>query len=510
MDRRDAPAISANGAWLSYGELAAEVQRRAAGLRDFGIGRGSVVGVHTGSETQNSLEFVFWSHAVFWLGATLVPLHSKASAAELDFQLSQIPFDLLLVDDASLLGIEASTAKKTANFNELLVPAGAECPPADIDGDDVMTVLFTSGTSGRPKAVPLTVQNHLSSASASAMRLGLCEDDHWLCCLPLCHIGGLAILVRSAVYGTSFELVESFDAPRIRNLLAEKRVTLASFVPTMLYRLLDESDALIASKLRAVLIGGGPIDAKLLRDARRRGLPVLPTYGMTEACSQLATLSPHANSPHGSSPDRLGTAGAPLDGVEIRIENADGGLCERGEIGRIRVRGPMLTRGYLGQSTQPTDPRFRDGWFDTGDRGRLDADGFLHIEHRISDLIVTGGENVDPGEVAGVLREAGGVGDLAVVGLDDPEWGQIVAAAVVCADAAVSSDEFLAELERRCRTKLAPFKVPRRWRLVGEIPRTASGKIHRNRARELFAATDAHDAIPDSDNFTKNIQRLNF
>lgn len=493
IDRGDTLALRAGDVALTYAELASEAQRRAIALQERGVARGSRVGILTSPDSQNSLDFVFWAHAILWVGATLVPLHSKASAAELDIQLSKIALELLLVDDARRLAELKHPPTNILDFSAPIAPLGSECLPAQINGEDTMTVLFTSGTSGHAKAVPLSVQNHQASASASSMRLGLCEDDHWLCCLPLCHVGGLAIMLRSAIYGTSFELMPGFSAPEVLALLAEQRVTLASFVPTMLYRLLDEADADIRTRLRAVLIGGGPMDAELLREAHRRGIPALPTYGMTEMGSQIATLSPHETrqrTPGGD--DRFDTAGTPLDGVTIRIEAEDGSACAAGEVGQIRVSGPMQSPGYLSTDADPPehDLRFIDGWFHTGDMGWLDAEGYLHIEHRISDLIVSGGENVDPTEVARVLRGVDGVRELAVVGVDDPEWGQVVAAVVVRKDSNAPTEPLLQTLKQACAAELAPFKIPRKWRFIDEIPRTATSKTNRHQIRALFATTD--------------------
>lgn len=500
IDRRDSRALSYHGQSFDYAEAAAEVQRRAATLAERGIERGSRVGLRA----PNSLEWVWCAHAVLWLGATLVPLHPRASGEELAFQCSALPLDLLLVDEPVDPSVDATTA--TMPLEEARGPEGAQCRPADVDLDDVMTVMFTSGTTGTPKAVPLTLQNHLASATASAMRLGLCEDDHWLCCLPLCHVGGLAIVLRSAIYGTSFELLDEFDAPRVLDVLSSRPVTLSSFVPTMVHRLLETASDEIDSSLRAVLVGGGPIDADLLREARRRGIPGLPTYGMTEAGSQLATLSPHAvqvdSDEDGSDEagDRLDTAGRPLEGVELRVQSDEGTTCATGESGAIWARGPMITRGYLG-GPEANAERFRDGWFRTGDVGYLDDAGVLHVEHRKSELIVSGGENVDPTEVERVLLRAEPVADVAVVGVDDPEWGEAVAAMLVPKEGIQTdeADRLFESLAAHCREHLAKFKVPRRWRIVEAIPRTASGKIRRSQARRQMnddapQATSTHGA----------------
>ncbi len=483
--RPDALAVAADGTTWTYAQLTAEVRRRAARLRSRGIDRGARVGI----VGENSLDWISTAHAVWWLGATLVPLHTRATDAELEAQLTQVPL-ALLVSDRKLFQTAPSPPDATPavlTFDELGRSRTDDCSPAQLRPDDVLTVLFTSGTTGQSKAVPLTVQNHLASATASENRLGRRADDHWLCCLPLCHIGGLAIVLRSVIYGTSFELLPGFDAARVADLLAHRPVTLASFVPTMLHRILDQVDGPIASQLRAVLVGGGPISAEELREARRRGMPVLPTYGMTEACSQLATLELEESSPDGD--DHLHTAGKALSGVELRVERPDGTPAEPGESGVIWARGPMLTSGYL-TNGQPADDgldqsRFRGRWFRTEDVGSIDADGYLAIEHRKSALIVSGGENIDPTEVERVLRGLDAVADAVVVGVDDDEWGELVHALVVPQPEEADFQQLIEELAATCRAQLARFKVPRRWAVIEQVPRTASGKIRRRFARKL-------------------------
>ncbi len=495
LDHPDNLALVAGDLSLTYSQLAGEVQRRATALQNLDVGKHTIVGLHTAPDSENSLEWIATAHAIFWLGATLVPLHSRASATELAFQRAKIPLDLLITGPGSSLISPNQHLPKTVATHELHMPPDITCEPAQISDDDILTILFTSGTTGQPKAVPLTVANHHASALASRQRLGADSNDRWLCSMPLCHVGGLAILLRSAIYGTCVELTTGFDPDHILHLLQTRPITLASFVPTMLYRLLEAADHQsihnIQSNLRAILIGGGSIDPELLRTARRRGLPVVPTYGMTEASTQITTLAPSTNTDPQN--DHLDTAGRPLNGIEIRIALPDNSDCQPDQIGTILVRGPMLTRGYLSSpnNTEPNnteqDDRFPNGWYKTGDNGRLDQDGYLTIEHRHGDLIVTGGENVDPNEVERTLRQLQTIKDVAIVGIDHPEWGQSVAAAIVCTNIPGDPDAFLDSLTQHCRTQLARFKVPRNWQIVTEIPRTASGKVLKEQTRLLFS-----------------------
>jgi O-succinylbenzoic acid--CoA ligase len=307
-----------------------------------------------------------------------------------------------------------------------------------------LAVIFTSGTTGEPRPVCLTRRNIEASARASAEVLGVHPDDRWLCCLPVFHVGGLSIFTRSALYGTTVVAEPEFDADRVKNLLEAGEVTLASFVPTMLARLRD-AGLERAPKLRTILLGGGPIPAELLEWAAGVGLPVRPTYGMTETTSQIATAE-------------VGERFArPLPGAEIRISDD----------GEILVHGPMVAA---------------DGWLHTGDRGALTESGLLEVHGRLDDVIVTGGENVVAAEVEAVLLEHPHIADAAVVGVEDAEWGRAVTAFVV---ATVPEDEIAAH----ARAKLPGFKVPKRIIVLDELPRTATGKVQRaqleSRAHDL-------------------------
>ena len=316
--------------------------------------------------------------------------------------------------------------------------AAPAAPPAPLDPPaGAGTVIFTSGTTGAPKPVLLSAANHEASAIASAWNLGVDPDDRWLCCLPLWHVGGLSILHRSAIYGTTAVLHDGFDSARVRGELAGGAITQVSLVSTMLRRLIDAGMSEWPG-LRAALVGGGPIPGDLLEWAESRGFPLVPTYGMTETASQVVT------------------GGRPLLGVELRL----------GDGGEILVRGPMVAAGAADA----------DGWLHTGDRGRLDGDGSLHVEGRLDDVIVTGGENVAAAEVEEALLAHPAVADAGVVGRPDPEWGEAITALVV-----VRGEVGDEELLTHCRARLPGFKVPKAIERRAELPRNAAGKLVRGR-----------------------------
>jgi o-succinylbenzoate---CoA ligase len=305
--------------------------------------------------------------------------------------------------------------------------------------EDVAAVMYTSGTTSAPKPVELTYGNWFANASGSALVLGLDPAERWLCPMPLAHVGGLSILIRSAIYATTVVLHERFETEAVLAELMDpgRRITLVSLVPTMLARLLD-AGLERPPTLRWALLGGGPIAPALLARAEAAGVPVAPTYGMTETCSQMATL------------------GWPLAGVEIELA-ADY---------EIRVRGPIVSPGAIAQ----------DGWLHTGDLGSFDERGRLTIVGRKSDTIVSGGENVAPAEVEAVLLEHPDVADAGVHARGDPEWGEAVVAKIVVRAGAIPSPEALGAF---CAERIARFKVPKAFEFVAELPRTPSGKLLR-------------------------------
>ena len=332
-----------------------------------------------------------------------------------------------------------------------IAPLNPELPEPVLPGglpEGTLAVLFTSGTTGEPRPVCLTHANFEASAGASAAALPIAADDRWLCCLPVFHVGGLSVFTRSAIHATTVVAEPAFDTRRVKDLLEAGEATIASLVPTMLSRLRD-AGLERAPRLRGILLGGGPIPQELLDWARTSGLPVRPTYGMTETTSQIATAVVG---------ERLGRV---LPGVELRI----------GEDGEILVRGPVIAPGTAAA----------DGWLHTGDVGTLESDGLLCVVGRSKDLIVTGGENVAPAEVEQALLDHPAVADAGVIGLPDPEWGEVVCAAVVLARGAGTEG-----LIDWCRERLPGYKVPKRIEPLRVLPRNAAGKLMRDELRSMI------------------------
>ena len=404
----------------TYRELHARARGVAAALIERGVSPGERVALVLPSEP-----LVVALHGCLLAGAVAVPIDLRLREAE---RAQRTGGAALVLEDLP------EGEPGTLSEDEPGTAAGA--------GEAIATLMFTSGTTAGSKPVALTYDNWLWNAIGSALALGLDPAEKWLCPMPLAHVGGLSIQIRSAIYGTTVLLHERFDTERALAALADpaERVTLVSLVPTMLSRLLD-AGLREPPTLRRVLLGGGPIAPALLRRAQEAGVPVSPTYGMTEACSQIAT------------------DGVPLLGVDLRVA----------EDGEVLVRGRTVAPGALAA----------DGWLHTGDLGAFDEAGRLAIAGRKADTIVTGGENVAPAEIEAVLLEHPAVADVAVLGRPDEEWGEAVVAQIVLSD---GSSLNAGDLAAHCRAQLAAFKVPKRFETVSAVPRGVTGKLLR---REL-------------------------
>jgi O-succinylbenzoic acid--CoA ligase len=339
-----------------------------------------------------------------------------------------------------------------------------------VDLDAPAAIVFTSGTTARPRAVVLSHGNLTASADAWAAVLLPRPTDRWLACLPLFHVAGLAIIVRAARWGVPVEIVPRFRPDQVARRFAAG-ISHCSIVGSQLGPLIESVGGPPPATLRALLVGGGPLPEALIVRARSAGFPVLTTYGMTETASGIAV--------GGADPTTRADVVAlrPLPGVDVRIMDPDAA-----GVGGILVRGPMVSARYLDDPAS-TAVRSRDGWLETGDLGRVDGRGCLHVLDRRDDLIVSGGENVSPAEVEAALLEFPGVRDAAVVGQPDPVWGSVPVAAVVAAVGAALTD---ADLERHCRERLAGYKVPVRFHRFEELPRNATGKLVRREVRRAL------------------------
>ncbi|MGB9965879.1 o-succinylbenzoate--CoA ligase [Halobacterium hubeiense] len=468
----DATALvdAATDASWTFRELDDEIEETAGRLAACGVQRGDRVAVLM----ANRPAFVRLVFACSRLGAVLVPLNARLAPPELEAQVERVgPALVVCEDDTAAVARDLPVPAVSVDATEGVEQFGARTPEsferAELSWTDTRAVMFTSGTTGDPKAVRLTYGNFAASAVASAFRLGVLPGDSWLCPLSLYHMGGLSVVLRSALYGTTAVLARGFDAESVRTALADYDCTGVSLVPTMLSRLLDAGG--VPDSLRFALVGGAPTPPELVERALDAGVPVCPTFGMTETTSQVATL--HASEAR----ERPNSAGRPLLGTDVTVVGEDGEVLPAGETGELVVSGPTVTPGYLSEDANTA--KFCEHGLRTGDVGYMDSAGYLYVGGRQTDQIVTGGENVHPEEVADVLRAHPGVADAAVVGLADEEWGERVAALVVPNGEGPSRDA----LRAFCDERLAGYKRPRTIAFADELPRTASGTVDREAVR---------------------------
>ena len=421
--------------------------------------------------------------ALMRAGALVVPLNTRLTPAELQWQLKNTACRLVIChqETAALAARICDSGCALMSFDELVRQQKDISPPPmppSFALDDDFAIIHSSGTSGRPKGVVLTYNNLYQSAMSSAYRLGVLPDDRWLCPLPLYHVGGLSIILRSLLYGTAVELMSNpkFDVDVLNQVLTQRPITLVSLVPTMLLRLLDARRQAWNPKLRLVLLGGEAPSAELLARCREAEVPIATTYGLSEAASQVATATPRQVRHKPSS------VGKPLLFTQVCIIDKQGQDAPSKALGEVIVKGPTVMRAY-DNDPAATNRALRKGWLHTGDIGYLDEDGDLTIVHRRSDLIVTGGENVYPREVENALRRHPAIKEAVVVGVADAEWGQQVAAAIQVKHGKSLSPQ---EVMRFAREELAGYKIPRQIRFVDTFPRTASGKIQRQVVKKLF------------------------
>jgi O-succinylbenzoic acid--CoA ligase len=461
----------------TVGELDAGVERTAGRLAALGVGAGD----HLALVLPPRPASVLVVHAALRLGCVLVPLSHDLTAVELGPRLDGAGVGAVVCGESTAATVATATDRPAVSVDDA-DGAGVRALPAvdpvdppchDWSADETVLLAHTSGTTGAPKRVVLTARNLLASALASAARLGLAPDDRWLVTLPLHHVGGLSPVLRMPLYGSTVVLRRRFDPGLCVDDVAEFDVTRVSLVPTMLRRMLDRRGTLPGC-LRTVLLGGAAAPVDLIERCRNYSVPVAPTYGLTEAASQVATATTDEAD---ADPE---TVGRPVLFADVTVVGEDGDPVPRGETGELVVSGAVVSPRYHDDPEATAASRGPHG-FHTGDAGFRAASGRLYVHSRLDDQISTGGELVDPGEVADAVRTHPDVTDAAVVGLPDDEWGERVAALVVGGVDAEALDDHL-------RDRLAGFKLPRVVGLADDLPRTDSGTVDRAALRERLTA----------------------
>jgi fatty-acyl-CoA synthase len=511
---------------MTYRALAARVRGLAEGLRSRGIGRGDRVAMLS----FNRLEYLEVLFALARLGAVMVPLNWRLVPAELAYQIADSAPGLMIADpEHAAAASEAEAAARldvptvlTGDDYEGLVrttPAGA--PAGRLD--DPLIIMYTSGTTGRPKGAVLTQGTQVWNSLNIGTAIGLTYSDITLAVLPMFHIGGLGLYTLPALHvGSRVVIQRTFDPEETCRLLREEGVTAMFGVPAI-YQALLETPAFQHGDYHHVrfAVGGAPCPLPVLDAFERRGLLLQQGYGLTETAPTALIITPE------DAFRKKGSAGQPAVHVEARVADEAGRPLEPGQIGEIWIRGPNLFSGYWGQPEataevysppdDPDDPAlpvpeeaaagqasaaagrggsavgraggatdkdYRGWWFHTGDLGYADDEGFFYIIDRKKDMIISGGENIYPAEVEQVLHQHPAIADVAVIGIPDDRWGEAPMAVVVRRPgASVTAEEIVAH----CQGRLARYKIPRRTAFTDVLPRNAAGKVLKRKLRQRYA-----------------------
>ena len=476
---RDRPAITFAGRVTTYAELVDAADRLAHVLVAAGVSPGTPVAIMMANRT----EWVVADQAVIRAGGAKVPVNDMLSEREIEFVLRDSGAAVALADEKLAPAARAAgvplVLEVGPEWDAALASTPAGGPPAvDVGEDDVGLIMYTGGTTGRQKGVVHTQRGLAVNLLAHLVEMALADDERLLITAPLPHSAGF--LTQAGLLKGAHHLLEAgFDADTVLDRIDRDRATFLFMVPTMIYRVLDAAERreVDLSSLRTILYGAAPITRERLEQGLRRLGPVfMQLYGQTEAPNFLTRLTREEHDP--AHPDRLGSCGRAATMVEIAVLDGNGEPVATGEVGEICARAPYVMRGYHGLP-EKTAETLRGGWLHTGDIGRIDADGYVHLMDRANDMIITGGLNVYSTEVENVLAACPGVGQVAVVGIPHPDWGEAVVAFVV--PAAAGFDE--ATAIAHCRAELGAYKRPKAFRPLAALPVTVFGKVDKKALR---------------------------
>jgi fatty-acyl-CoA synthase len=473
IDYAEKTAITFAGVAHSFADIHERVLICTSELRSSGVRRGDRI-AYLGPNHPAAIVVML---ACFRLGMIFIPLNWRLAAAELDYQLGKVEAAQLFVapemaDIAATLTVR--TPQQEINWDP--APISAEVPEiaaASVTGDDPAVLLFTSGTTGRPKGAVLSHANLLWNSFNLLLNTDLSSDDVTLVAAPLFHVIGLdQQVVTSYLRGSHLLIEPKWDVDRAFDAIEDEGLSWMAGVTTMFADMLHSPrwESTDLSPLRFVNSGGAPIPVSLIRAFHNRDIMFCQGYGLTETSPGCTFL------PASEALNKAGSAGRAVPFAEVEIRDASGNVCSTGITGEIVVRGPNVTDGYWNNEAA-TDAAFSPGgWFHTGDLGYLDEDGFLFIVDRLKDMYISGGENVYPAEVESVLFGHPDVAEAAIVAADDDRWGEVGHAFVVPAPGQSPSTE---ELRKFLLGRLAKYKVPKYFDIVSDLPRTGSGKVHK-------------------------------
>ena len=479
---------------FSWGEHVARVKRAAGMLRTVGLGRGdtfAIIGL-------NSHRYTELLHAAYWTGVVPVPINHRLAPPEIRQILDDAGCKLLACSDAfkHLLEVaELTPWRASALFldesYETRLKETQPAPQHEAKADDLALLLFTGGTTGRSKGVKLTHANIVANAQQVAIAMRAVADDRYLHIAPMFHAADL-LGNAFTIVGGSHAYLPSFSGAGVLQAIQELRLTVAMMAPTMIIMTLQERElaSYDLASFRLLFYGSSPMDAVWVQRAMQafKSVALQHSYGLTETSPILTTLDPedHRRAIAEDRPEILRSAGRAVVGVDLRVVDDDGCEVPRGAVGEVAVRGPNVTAGYLNRPEE-TKKAIRNGWFHTGDMGRLDETGLLFLVDRKKDVVITGGENVYTSEVEAAIYTHPAVQEAAVIGVPDEKFGEALFAVIVPAPGKTLTPDQLIE---HCRSRIGSYKIPRKMDFVSELPKSAMGKILKTELRRIYAGRE--------------------
>ena len=486
----DRIALSTADEEITYRDLLARTQRCAGGLRELGVGRSDIVGVLL----HNCLDIVELMLGCAHIGAIFMPLNWRLAGPELAYIADHAGAKLLvsepelrdLFDDLREQSGERLWAtlgegdERWRSLDDARSSAEPVLDPETVEGDDVMRLMYTSGTTSRPKGVMITYANLYWKCTGQAVELEMTGGDIGLACGPLYHVGALDMVTTNLLYVAGrTHILRRFDVGAVFDAIERHKITLTWFAPAMVNAVIaaEELGERNLDSVRLIQDGGEKMPMPLIKKV----LDAFPNAWFSDAYGLTETVSGDTYLDKGKMVDKLGSVGKPILHTEVRIVDEDDNPMPPGEVGEVVVRGPKVCKGYW-KDDAATAKALRGGWLHTGDLGTLDDDGYLFIVDRLKDMIISGGENIASSEVERVVYEYEAVVEAAVVGSPHERWGEVPVAYVVLREGA-SVDE--GELDAHCRKHLAKYKTPKGFRFIDALPRNPSGKVLKRELREM-------------------------
>jgi len=499
-------SIVFEGKRWTYGQMSDRINRLADAMVKLGVAKGDRIGILE----VNCSQYIESYFAAAKLGAIFVPLNFRAKAEELAFMIGHAEIRTLFVGSRYLDMInnmlpQLSSIKEVISidpgsglfYEDLIHSSSPDEPICEIGDEDITILMYTSGTTGRPKGVPLRHNAFVTYVLENVEPANPEIEERNLLTVPLYHVAGIQAMLAAIYGGRTLVLMKQFEVKEWMEMVQREQATRAMLVPTMLKRVIDDPDRhrYDLSSLKVITYGAAPMPFEVISKAIRMmpWVRFINAFGQTETASTITTLGPEDHIIEGTEEERekklkrlASSIGKPLPDVEVKIIDQEGKALPVLEAGEILARGPRVMTGYWRDEQKTSRVMTSDGWLRTGDMGWMDEEGYIYLTGRADDMIIRGGENISPEEVEEVLRSHPKVEEAAVIGVPDPEWGQQPRAVVVMKKGeAATSDEIM----EYCRSRLAGFKRPRSVVFVDSLPRNPMGKVPRKKLREEYGQT---------------------